>query len=454
MAAGRPSRARLALAVAASLSALLHSRPARAVPKVQGVAETTVGYTDNAQSAPDVPLPGGTARSGGAFVLLSPGVVAALASERSVQRLKYTYTFDLFLQTPSISTSSNRLEYAGFFDLAPRLGLVVGAAAVQSNLESSVLLTPPGAGAVNALPPGSGAFLAATADEVMSVDLAPGWRAYEGAAVTEQAPLFDTVAPRTFAPGARAGAERAFQRDAFGVEGRADYSVVENSLAPDGTALGPQRQFIGTALGLWRHDWGRVLTSRVEGGGLRVQRLDAGRGLWELVGDAVLAYATEIGDAALAGGRSVTTNPLLGQTLLVDQVSLRGAVPLTKTGALLVAVSSGYQHGRILDANAEPAARVDALLLDVGIGWQVTASILVGLRYQFIEQISDTRTPPLPLSFVRNSIMAGATVRFPSDTDMPRAYRAPQRVDRSDEIREAVEPTEGTVPGHQGGVNP
>src|SRR5581483_3725436 len=149
--------------------------------------------------------PGGARRSGGAFVLLSPGLVAAAASERAVQRLKYTYGYALFLETPNVSTSSNRLEYTGFFDLSPRLGLLVGAAAVQSNLNSAILLTPPGAGAVNALPPGSGSFLAATADEILSFDMAPGWRAYEGGSVTEATPLFDSVAPWTFAPGGRAG---------------------------------------------------------------------------------------------------------------------------------------------------------------------------------------------------------------------------------------------------------
>jgi hypothetical protein len=235
------------------------------------------------------------------------------------------------------------------------------------------------------------------------------------------------------------------------MEGRVDYSVIEGSLSPEGVALGVQKQVIGTGLALWRHDWGRFLTSRADAGALRVQRLNTDRGFWEPVGGAALAYATEAGDAVLACEHTVTTNPLLGQTLLVDQVSLRGAVPLTKKGEVLVAASSGYQRGQILDEDANLAAHVDALFADLGLGWQATASILVGLRYQHIEQISDSRIPPLPLSFVRNSIMAGTTIRFPPERDMPRAYRAPQRVDRADEIRDAVEPTESTVPGHQGG---
>src|SRR4029077_15977036 len=158
---------------------------------------------------------------------------------------------------------------------------------------------------------------------------------------------------------------------------------------------------------------------------------------------ASLVYVTELGDAELAYAHLVTTNPLLGQTLLVDEVRLRGGLPLTKKGELLVAASSGYQRGRLLDENATLAAHVDVILADVGVGGQVTDLLLFGIRYHHVQQILDTRVPPLPLSFVRNSVMIGATFRFPPEEGMPRAYRAPRRVDRSDEIRDAVQPTEG-----------
>jgi hypothetical protein len=440
-----------AVAIAFALGALTPSRPAHADPKLQGIGETTVGYTDNIQSAPDVPIPGGAPKSSGAFLLLRPGAVLASASDRAIHRLKYTYTYDLFLQQTSASTSSNQLEYRAFFDLSPRVALVVGGSAIQSNSYSAIVLTAPGAGTVNAQP-GSGAFLLATADELVSIDLGPGLRGYEAVAVTEQTPLFDTVAPRTFAPTARVGAERSFQTDAVGAEARAEYSLVEGSLRPDGTPLGVQQQIIGTGVGLWRHDWGRDFTSRVEAGGLRVQRTNTGRGFWEPTGMASLAYVTEFGDADLAYAHLVTTNPLLGQTLLVDEVRLRGGLPLTKKGEVLVAASSGYQRGRLLDENAALAAHVDVILADVGVGWQVTDLFLLGLRYQHVQQISDTRVPPLPLSFVRNSVMLGATFRFPPEREMPRAYRAPRRVDRTDEIRDAVQPTEEGPQQHPGGL--
>src|SRR5580704_6726528 len=98
---------------------LLPSRSAHADPKLQAVGETSVGYTDNIQSAPNVPIPGGAPKSDGAFLVLSPGVVLASASDRAIHRLKYTYTYDLFFQQTKASTSSNQLEYRAFFDLSP-----------------------------------------------------------------------------------------------------------------------------------------------------------------------------------------------------------------------------------------------------------------------------------------------------------------------------------------------
>jgi hypothetical protein len=435
------------------MSVLLACPDAFADPKLQGIGDISIGYTDNIQSAPDVPIPGQTPKESGAFALLSPGVVLAIATQRSVQRVGYTYLYSLFFSRTSASSSSNRLEYHGFFDLSPRTSLLVGATAVQSNTYSSLLFTAPGAGAVNALPAGGGSFLAMTADELVSTELALGWRAWEGAAMTVQTPIFDTVAPETLEPVGRLGVERTFLTDAVGVEGRGDYAVIHNSLRPDGTPAGVQQQLVAGGVAQWRHDYGRYFTSRVEAGPLRVQRLNTGNGFWYPGALATLAYATEFGDAQLSYAHTLSTNPLLGQSLLVDEVRARGALPLTKKGEVLLAGSIGYQNGRLLDEDASLAAHVDSIFADAAVGWQIIDELLVGIRYQHVQQISDVVTPPLPISFVRNSIMVGATLKLPPESEMPRVYRAPRRVDRADEIRDAVEPAgiggqeRGSAPG-------
>jgi hypothetical protein len=424
----------------AALGALLPSRPALSAPALQGIGEASFGYTDNIESSPSTPIPGTSPKVGGEFLLLRAGAVLASASPRVVQRLTYNYTYDLFLQETSASTASNQLEYHGFFDLSPRSSLVLGGNVVQSNQYSALTLSPPGAGAVNATPAGSGAFLSATVDELLSFDVARSLRAYEGLAATEQTPIFGTVAPSTFEPTARIGLERAFRADALGAEGRGEYSLVEGSIDPDGAPLGLQEQIIGSAVGVWRHDWGRDFTSRAEAGGLRVQRLNTGRGLWAPTGRASLAYVRPMGDAELDYGHTITLNPLLGETLLVDEVRLRGALPLTHDARFSISASSGYQRAQILDADLERAATVEVILVDAGVGWQATESLLLGLRYQYIGQVSDVRVPPLPYTFAKNSIMLGAAFRFPPDREMPGPYRAPRRVDRSDELRGAGTP--------------
>ncbi|HEV8551241.1 MAG TPA: hypothetical protein VGQ57_19470, partial [Polyangiaceae bacterium] len=111
-------RARKALVFALCAFA---SGAAHAAVKLQASGETSVGVTDNAQSAPDVPLPGGSSKSAGVFLVLRPGLSLAVLSARTVQRLAYTFDYNLFFTRSTTSSSANRLEYRGFFDLSSRV---------------------------------------------------------------------------------------------------------------------------------------------------------------------------------------------------------------------------------------------------------------------------------------------------------------------------------------------
>ncbi len=452
----RPQRSGSALGRAIALASLTlgilsRAGPASADPKLQAVGGTSVGYSDNIQSVPDKPVPGVPPKAAGAFVLVSPGVVLASASPRVIHRLSYLFSYDVYFQQDDASTASNQLEYRGFFDLSPRVNLLAGAAAMQTNQYNTFMLAPPGAGAVNATPSGSGNFLSATADELLSIDLGPDLRGREGLGVAEDTPLFGSVAPRTFVGNGRLGLDRAFRSDAVGVEARAEYSIIDGSFAFDGQPQGQQQQLVATSVALWRRDWTRELSSRLEAGALWVQRVNTGHHFWEPAGTAALAYTTDYGDAEIAYDHTVTTNLMLGQTFLVDEVRLRGSVPLTKKREVTLSASAGYQLGQVLDDNLTLAARVDAILADVGPAWQVSDLLLLGIRYQYIGQISDAKVPPLPLTYVRNTVMVGATFRFPSEREMPRAYRAPRRVDGSDEVREGIQPAQQSVPRGPGG---
>jgi hypothetical protein len=408
-----------------------------AAPHWQAVGESSLGYTDNAQASPRTA--GQHTKS--AFWMLSPGLTLALASPRNLQRLTYRFEYDFYFNSQASSSSANRLDYRGFFELSRRITLVLGGRATQSDRFNSVAFAAPGAGAVGALPVGAGSYLDAAADETMGFDVAESWRAWQSSSVLAATPLFDTEAPTTLSAGLRAGIERSFKFDAVGVEGRGDYTTVSDGVTVDGSPAELQQLLTGGGVARWRHDFGPYFSSSVEAGALRAERLNSQRGLSTPIGSASLFYVTEQGDAQLGYSHTLTTNALLGQSLLVDEVRLRGGLPLTDKGELSLNGSSAYQLGRLLDERAELATRVRVFLADISLGWQATKLLAVGVRYEHIRQKSGSDTPPLPVGFVQNNVLLGMVLKFPPERDMPRPYRSPQRVDRSDELRDGFQTT-------------
>jgi len=437
---GRDRRAALARSLA--VMALSFAPSAFADVFLQGVGDASLGYTDNAQSAPEVPLPEGPSRSPGAYLLLSPGIVLATVSAQAEHRLTYRYEYDLFFADSDATSSVNRLEYHGFFDLTPRLQLLLGAMATESSGYSAITFAPAATAGVSALPEGTAALLQLTTDESLQWDMAPGWRGYEAATFSVQTPLFGTEAPTTLSPTLRLGVERSFEINAVGAEARAEYTTISEGVDLDGAATGTQRQVLTAAVATYRQDFGYLFTGSAEAGVLRVDRLNTGQGHFYPTGAAALDYTTETGAAELSYRHTVTTNVLLGQWSLIDEVRLHGGLPLTRKGELYCAANAAYQRGRLLDSNTEVAAYVNVLLADVSLGMRVNDYLSLALRYQHIDQDSDRRVRSLPISFVRNDILLGASIAFPPERKMPQPYRAPQRVDATDELRGEPVPAE------------
>ena len=406
-------------------------------PKFQAIGETSVGYLDTAQSPPD----GGTGRvtNQGLTLTLAPGVVFAQVTERAQHRLGYRLQYDVLFGDPLTSSATNSLDYLGFFDLSARVGLLLDAGVVASNQNSSLTFGAPGQEFTGALPLGSGAFVLGRVGETFTFDVAPDWRAWQGGTVVAETPILGSEGQKSFSPGLRLGIERVFIADAVGVEGRSTYLVIEDGVGPGGVVLPVQRQLVNVGVATWRHDWGREFASRAEAGVLRLDRLESQTSFWAPTGLASLAYVAPFGSAELTYSHTVTTNLVLGQTLLADDVRLRAGLPLTNDGRLALAATAGYQHGLLVDETVNLAADVDTVLADAALGWQVTRPLSLGLRYQHVDQWSDVTLPGLPRRFVQNAILLGATLKLPPDAEMPRTYRAPVRVDGTDEIRDTAQ---------------
>jgi len=122
---------------------------AAAAPHLQVIGESSLGYTDNAQASPRA----ADLRTKSAFWMLSPGLTLALASQRYVQRMSYRYEYDFYFNSAASSSSSNRLDYRGFFELSRRVTLVLGGRATESDRFNSVAFAAPGVARRNRIVP-------------------------------------------------------------------------------------------------------------------------------------------------------------------------------------------------------------------------------------------------------------------------------------------------------------
>ena len=429
------------LAAAAALVALVaYAAPARARTKVRGVAEGSIAATDNVSSSPDNPPPTVPPRESDVYAILSPGIVLASLHPAEMHRLTYTYGASLYLLHSEASSFSNRLEYLGRFDTGQRTELTLGAHATQAHHNAENDVGAATATAVNAAFPGTGAFLLTGADELLDHSLSPEWRATQFADVTLQMPIrTGSGAPTTYEVGGGLGIDREWMADALGMEGSTRYALILNGRTLAGETVDAQSQFINKLIGRWRHDYGEYFTSRFEAGVVQVARPGRGSQFWNPAGTAAVAYVREDGDVELWYSHDVRTSLFLGQTFLIDEVRLRGALPITEHDDVVISSSAGYQHNQVIDLDGSLSATVQVFVVDAAIAWLATDSLAFSLRYQHIDQASTNDQPQLPLSFVRNNVMLGARYEFPPDKEMPRAYRAPRRVDRADEIEDAFE---------------
>jgi hypothetical protein len=440
-----------------AVSLLLVSSRAAAVDKLQGIGQASLGFTDNVHSSPDEPVEDMPERSADMFLVLSPSLVFARLTPDQSQTLKYTFAANLFFDTFRASSFANRLEWLGHFTTSRRTELLLGAGISQQQPYTSPTLADAGSQTLRATIPTTNSYVAVRADETLSIDLGPFWRAWQGASAGMQTPIDPALVddlPTTYEAGGRLGTEHIWLDNALGPEVRSRYALIRNAVGrPPARGEPPARlgnlsQLINEYVGIWRHDWSRYVTSRLEGGAVHVIPLSRDGELWHPAARASLGYARDEGRVEISYTHTVRTNLLLGQLVLIDEVALHGAIPLDRDDELWLSSSIGYQKGKLLGPSGELETRVDVALGDVALAWQVQDHVTLAGRFQHITQTTDAEAPPLPLSYDRNTVMATVTFKWPPDREMPRRYRPPERVDRQDELG-GEEPDSAPIPGQR-----
>jgi hypothetical protein len=434
-----------------ALSLLSWAAPALAVEKLQAIGQTSLGWTDNVHSSPDEPPPDVPPRTADVFAVLSPSVLYARLTPSDAMTLKYTFAANLFFNEWQATSFANRVEWLAHTTPSRRTDLLLGASVTQEQPYTSPTFADVGTQTLRATIPSTRSYVVSSADETLSIDLGPFWRAWQGAAVGLQVPVNPAEIddrPTTFLAGGRLGIEHVLRDDAFGPEVRSRYTLIRNAVGEGGAPLGNLAQVINEYVAIWRHDWGRYFTHRLEAGAVHLIPISREGVFWHPAGTAVLAYAREEGHAGIAYTHTVRPNLLLGQLVLIDEGRAYGGIPLDEDDDFWISGTLGYQKGRLIAPDGTLATEVDVALGDLGLSWQALDHLTLSARYQHITQVSGATLPPLPLSYDRNTVMLTATLKWPPDDEMPRRYRAPLRVDRTDELG-AGEPELATPPGRQ-----
>lgn len=408
----------------------LAAHPARAEPVLDFTCEGLVGYTDNAQSSPDNPVPGVPPKRGDHMLILSPGIGTSWASRRAVSRLGVSSSATLFARNEGADTWSNRLEYRTLAELGPRTSLLVTSSAATTKSQASTLFGPALASELPTTLQGRGTTLAASVEERVTQELTVSTSGYEALAFVHGRSLFVDDAPATSSASGRVGLDRSFRVDALGFEWSEEYAVFRAS--PGGT---DSEQLVTRGVAIHRRDYGRYVVSRLEAGAERVDRLRSGRSLLRPTAVLRVVYEERWGRLEASASHRATTSVELGQSLFLDEVRLAGAFPLIGERTLLLEGDVGYARGRVIEEDGTAGARLDITFVDLALASRLSPAVTLGNRFQSTRQLSDATAPPAPLSFRRNSVFLFLSVRWPPELEPLRPIRTPLRVDASDDAR-------------------
>jgi hypothetical protein len=433
-------------------AAITSSARAQLKSSAQVVTAVSGGYTDNVLSVPprDPNVPGSVGPQSDAFFQLRPGLIFTLAAPRTVQRLNCDFVADLYATHPNANSYSLRLEWLGYHQTSKVTELFVGASLTLGRTNTFNLGTDSANTPLSLTPAGGVTFLTAAVNESFAWDVTPQLRFLQTFRWSTYAPLDPKLTPLTFEVDMHLILERVFRRDALAVDLRNDHAHFHEVRDPtDPTRLiSPTRDvLINSLVARWRHDYGHWWNTEIDAGVVEASLIASPTAV--LVHPVALAAVRYLGDRGLAElsyQHNVLPNLIVGGTLLVDQVLLRGAVPFDRKRQVTLSSSVAYQYGRNIDFQsvnfpstravfiADVTSATHAILVDVTITYMPRREIALFARYQLYDQIGQTNLASNLPSYVRNVIMIGVAGSYPGDPTAIVPSRPPLRVDRTDAL--------------------
>jgi hypothetical protein len=423
----------LATAMSLGVAAAAHAQGVA----LQGIVSASGGYSDNIASAPDIPAAGMAGPQSDSFAAISPQLVLSYGGARTVQRFSYVFSANLYTTHSEANTYSHHVDWSGYFEPTARTTLLTGIDVSGGQFNAFQLQKPADQAMLAPLPQGGFGYLAASGSETLTYLPDPRWRYFETLGIAGFGPIASQSAVTSYTFGLTLGAQRSFTFDALSADLRSTYALFGDPPAGGNSLVGSD-QILETAAAHWRHDlrfsWSTELWA---GASLVFLADDPSRYGYQLSGGASLRYASTEGQAELAYARQAVPNVLVAQAFFVDEVSLRGSLPLGRTN-LLASAGLGYQHGSLINlGSGRESNTIDVYLADAQLAWHPQPWPLgLAVRYQRFQQSAEA--PPGMMgaapSLTRNVVLLSVSASWPNGAAPVLPYRSPIRVDRSDEV--------------------
>jgi hypothetical protein len=416
------------LALALSTAATSHAKAS-----IQAQLLFSGAYNSNILNVPADATPG---PQGDFQFELRPSLILTTGVPRAVQRLAYLFDLFVFAKNGDADSYTHRVEWGGVFLPSKTTQMLLFAAFNEGRLNTFTLTQSSATQPVLVTPPGGVTFIGGQTTETFAWDVTALWRLTQSLAFSGYWPLDPRTSPDTYTLDSHVIPERVFQYDAIGLDLRNNYVLYSQLVAPDGTVTAQQQTLLNSLTARWRHDFGHFWNSELTAGLIEGNVLGAdGPSVWMPTGLAAIRYLHPYAQVDLSYAHTVQPNPLVAQTFELDQVALRGGLPLGLKTHLWLSAAVAYQYAKELDfLNGTTVGRAQVVAVDGTLIWAPRTEIQLFARYQYADQIGYAQDPlPLP-SYTRQVGLIGMIVTYPGDPAAVVPNRQALRVDRTDVV--------------------
>jgi hypothetical protein len=377
------------------------------------------------------------------FIQLRPGILLSYGMPRMINDLNIQAEVTGYAINGNDAAITGRGAWRGLFFPSPRSEIVVQASGGSSLLNVLSVLSSPDQAPLGVQPTGAVVALTADAGESFSYQVSRELRLSQNlfarTSHTDDNRIDPTITDSREA-GLELGGERAFGRSSIALEVGASVVRFERE-APIDALMGSSldRQFNPRVRARYRRDWNRKLSLGADVGVVNVRpygtdpynpdEMERKDGYFPIAG-VNASYSDEWGVANASARRDITPNLFIAQNTVNDALSAAAAFPIAYNGGtrrvpkLVVIGALSLQRQQLVDpVSSDTTSSFGLAQFSVGFSYAFRPGLSYGVRYELMLQDGDSTIAMPAQSFMRNTIFATFSIRYPEDV----AFHVPRR---------------------------